>query len=251
MARAALRFYEELNDFLPPERRKREFEVRFREPCPVRHLIERCGVPHTEVEIILLDGRSVDIEAPVPDGARISVYPMFESLDVTPLLKLRPRPLRHPRFVADAHLGGLARHLRLLGFDTRYGNDPGDAELARIAAEEGRILLSRDRGLLMRRRLTHGCYVRAQRPLRQLQYVMDRCDLYRLAAPFTRCMECNGLLIEAQKAAVCGRVPDDVAERFDAFWQCEGCGRVYWRGSHYRRLCERVDGILACAPQPA
>jgi len=160
MARAALRFYAELNDFLPRRRRAREFELEFESPCPVRHLIELCGVPHTEVELILLDGRSVGFEESVPDRARISVYPMFEALDVGPLLRLRARPLRRPRFVADAHLGRLARYLRLLGFDTLYGNDPGDAELARLSASEHRILLTRDRALLMRGEVTHGCYVR-------------------------------------------------------------------------------------------
>lgn len=240
MSRATLRFYEELNDFLPPAQRKRDLDTPFDPPCPVRHLIELFGVPHTEVEIILLNGRSVGLNEPVPDGARISVYPLFESLDVTSLLRLRARPLRRIRFIADAHLGKLARHLRLLGFDTLFGNDPGDAELVRMSSQDGRILLTRDRRLLMRREVTHGCYVRDSDPFKQLVQVLKRCDLYGDLQPFTRCMECNGRLQAVKKSVVEGRLPDRTRRCFDEFWECDGCGRIYWKGSHYERLTQWV-----------
>jgi uncharacterized protein with PIN domain len=236
MAVAVFRFYEELNDFLPTQRRKRDSLLEFPAPCPVRHLIEVFGVPHTEVEVILVNGRSVGLDERVKDGDRVSVYPLFEALDISPLLRLRERPLRDPRFVADAHLGRLARYLRLLGFDTQHENDPGDRALANMASRERRILLTRDRGLLMRKEVDHGCYVRENRPLEQLLYVMGRCDLYRLVRPFTRCMKCNSILREVPKAAVAAQLLPATRRHYQQFWQCAGCHQVYWRGSHYARL---------------
>jgi len=245
MAEAKLRFYEELNDYLPPGQRGKESAVSFRDPCPVRHLIETHGVPHTEVEIVLLNGASVSLEAPVRDGDRISVYPMFESLDVTPLLRLRPAPLRDPRFFADAQLGRLARDLRLLGFDTLFENGIDDADLVSRASAERRIILSRDLGLLMRRGVTHGCHIRQDDPLQQLVHVIRRCDLSDAARPFTRCLECNGDISRVSKETVAGMLEPGTATRFDAFWRCEQCHRVYWKGSHYERLAAYVAGVLA------
>ena len=148
MAQVQLRFYEELNDFLAPELRKREFTHDFERRTSVKDMIESFSVPHTEVEMILVNGRSVDFSHIVQDGDRISVYPMFESLDVSPLIRLRPEPLRTPKFVLDTNLGRLARYLRLLGFDCLYENDFEDAAVARISSEQQRTLLTRDRVLL-------------------------------------------------------------------------------------------------------
>src|SRR5262249_31383318 len=156
MNRACFRFYAELNDFLPPGRRGVTFTYSFEGSPSIKDLIEALGVPHTEVDLILVNGESVDFAYRVREGDRISVYPVFESLDITPLLRVRPRPLRETRFVLDTHLGRLAAYLRLLGFDTLYRNDAGDDELARISSGEGRILLTRDRGLLKRSQVTHG-----------------------------------------------------------------------------------------------
>ncbi|MCU7815977.1 MAG: Mut7-C ubiquitin/RNAse domain-containing protein [Candidatus Thiodiazotropha sp. (ex Rostrolucina anterorostrata)] len=158
MPQVSPRFYEELNDFLPGSLRKRTFEKEFTGTQSVKHLIENLGVPHTEVEIILVNGQSVDLSYPLQEGDRISVYPMFELLDILPLLRLRIKPMRDPCFMADAHLGKLSRYLRLLGFDCLFFNDAGDSNLARISVEQGRVLLTRDRGLLMRRNITHGCF---------------------------------------------------------------------------------------------
>ncbi|MFA5083511.1 MAG: Mut7-C RNAse domain-containing protein, partial [Hydrogenophilaceae bacterium] len=122
MVTASFRFYEELNDFLTPERRYRSFTCTCARDASIKHQIEALGVPHTEVELILFNGESVGFERRLEEGDRIAVYPRFEAFDVTPLLKLRERPLRETRFVADAHLGGLARLLRMTGFDTLYDN---------------------------------------------------------------------------------------------------------------------------------
>ena len=251
MATATIRFYEELNDYLPKPLRRHDIAVRFDSPCPVRHLIETQGVPHTEVEIILINGISVDLEAPARDADRISVYPMFEALDISPLLRLRPRPLREPRFFADAQLGRLARHLRLLGFDTRYQNSIDDAELVRQAVAERRIILSRDRALLMRRDVSHGLHLRLDDPQEQLIHVIRRCDLARSSHPFTRCIECNHRIEAIAIQQVEQRLQPETIASFDEFWQCTGCGRVYWKGSHYERLRQRVAAALRHAARQA
>jgi hypothetical protein len=157
MAVAEFRFYEELNDFLTPARRRRAFEYACAPHATVKHAVDSLGVPHTEIELILVNGESVDFAYRVAAGDRISVYPQFEAFDVTPLLRVRARPLRNPRFIADAHLGALAKYLRTAGFDALYRNDYRDREVAAIAAAEHRIVLTRDRALLMQKEVTHGC----------------------------------------------------------------------------------------------
>ncbi|MDZ7621193.1 MAG: Mut7-C RNAse domain-containing protein [Candidatus Competibacteraceae bacterium] len=174
-----LRFYAELNDFLPPERRQVDFPHAFQRHASIKDLIEALGVPHPEIDLILVDGMSVDFAYRARDGDRISVYPMFEAFDIQAVSRVRPEPLRVSQFVLDVHLGKLARYLRLLGFDTLYRNDYADAELARVASAERRILLTRDRALLKRAVVTHGHYVRAADPRRQVEEVVARLDLYR------------------------------------------------------------------------
>lgn len=245
MVRATLRCYAELNDFLASPDRGRDIEIEAPTGTPLRHLMETLGIPHTEVELILVNGQSVGLEQPLTDGDRVSLYPMFEALDISPALRLRPSPLRQTRFLVDAHLGKLARYLRLLGFDTRYENDLGDPTLVRLAQAEQRILLTRDRALLMHRAVTHGCYLRAAPPWSQIEYLIRRLDLGRSLRPFTRCMRCNGLLAPAAKAEVAEGLPPGVREGFDRFWRCGDCARVYWQGSHYQRLTERVQAIQA------
>jgi hypothetical protein len=169
MALANFRFYEELNESLPPRRRKCAFACVCASGATVKHAIEALGVPHTEVELILANGESVDFSYVVQQGDRISVYPVFESLDVTPVLKIRAEPLRRTRFIADAQLGRLAKYLRMLGFDTLYENGYKDAQVARLSADEQRIVPTRDRALLMHKLINHGCYVPGTRPRQQLE----------------------------------------------------------------------------------
>ncbi|MBI2970215.1 MAG: Mut7-C ubiquitin/RNAse domain-containing protein [Gammaproteobacteria bacterium] len=240
-----LRFYEELNDFLSPARRKRDFDLAVNGRSSVKDLIESAGVPHTEIDLILANGDSVDFSYIVQPGDRISVYPVFEALDISSLNLLRPKPLREPRFVLDTHLGKLSRYLRLLGFDCLYSNAYGDAELAEISATGGkRILLTRDQGLLKYKKITHGYFIRHTDPERQLREVLRRFDLRNNAQPFSRCIRCNGPLTDAEPADVRGRVPGPVAERFDHFTECRTCERVYWPGSHYSRLTRIVERLL-------
>jgi uncharacterized protein with PIN domain len=174
---ARFRFYEELNDFLAPALRKRDIEYRCARAATVKNAIEALGVPHTEVELVLVNGESVDFSYLMREADRVSVYPKFESFDIQPLLRVRQAPLRELRFVADAHLGGLARLLRMLGFDTLYSNAITDEEIRDLAQADGRIVLTRDRDLLKRREITHGCFVRTLKPSLQLREIVQRLQL--------------------------------------------------------------------------
>ncbi len=177
MGAAFFRFYAELNDFLPSDRRQIDFVHYFENRVAIKDMIESLGVPHTEVELILVGNEPVDFSYIVMDGDRISVYPVFEALDVTSNVRLRPRPLREIRFVLDKNLGKLARYLRLLGFDALYRNDYDDETLVQLSLNEGRILLTRGRGLLKRKQITHGYCLRSTNPEQQLIEVIRRFDL--------------------------------------------------------------------------
>ena len=242
---AEFRFYEELNDFLPRERRKHAFRYQCARRATVKQAIEAIGVPHTEIELIFVNGESVDFSHLVSDGDRVSVYPQFESLDITPLLRVRERPLRTPRFIADAHLVALARNLRMLGYDVHLDEALNDAQIAELGARQRRIVLTRDRELLKHRIITHGCYVHEETPRRQLKEIVTRLDLLAAMAPFTRCMECNAELADVDKDDVAHRLPAGTAEYYDRFRSCPGCKKIYWPGSHHQRMCALVDELRA------
>lgn len=210
-------------------------------PPSVKDLIESCGVPHTEVDVIIVDGKSVDFAYRVADGDQISVYPMFESLDVSPIVRVRPEPLRETRFVADNHLGKLTRFLRLLGFDTIHDQRWDDPELVEISVGQRRILLTRDVELLKHGELTHGYYVRSTEPREQVVEVVGRFQLAEDIEPFTRCVNCNGLLVDASKEEVADQVPPGTRESTDEYRRCTSCGQVYWSGSHRPELDRIVD----------
>lgn len=239
-----VRFYAELNDHLEPEAQYRTLRKSLVVPGSVKDMIESCGVPHTEVELILTNGASVDFGYQVRDGDRIAVYPMFESLDVTPELRVRTTVLRDLQFVLDVHLGKLAGYLRMLGFDALYQNRCEDAELVRISAGQQRILLTRDRGLLKHSAVSRGYWLRETASRRQVAEVIGRFDLAGQARPFTRCMACNAPLRDVAKDAVAGRVPPRVMETQSRFRDCDGCGRVYWPGTHYSRMQKWVEELL-------
>lgn len=245
MAQAHFRFYAELNDFLPPERQQVPFTHSFTGRVSIKDMIEALGAPHTEVDLILVNGESVDFSYLVQDGDRVSVYPVFESFDITPLVRLRPKPLREPKFVLDTHLGTLARYLRMMGFDTLYRNDYDDAELARISSSEARALLTRDRGLLKRSTVTRGYWVRSTNPRQQVLEILRRFDLFGAVAPFRRCIRCNGLLEPVSKEAILDRLPPQTRQYYDEFHRCRSCGQVYWPGSHYARMQTFIEHVLA------
>jgi uncharacterized protein len=246
-----VRFYEELNDFLPTERRKRDIEIEIDRARSVKDAIESAGVPHTEVDLILVDGRSVDFTHLLRGGERIAVYPMFEALDISPVLRLRPLPLRDPRFVADVHLGKLARHLRMAGFDTQWSNAWDDEEIVRRSLADRRTILTRDKGMLRRGEVERGYFVRATESEAQLAEVIAALQLESLVAPFTRCRECNVVLEETTKEAVLDRLPDKVRGFYQRFKRCPGCDRVYWEGTHFARMQGVLSRLAGATPSGA
>lgn len=236
-----IRAYAELNDFLPRFRRQKSFSYPLTGGNSLKHLIESAGIPHTEVEVILKNGVSVGLDSTVCDGDRISIYPVFESLDVSPLVRLRPEPLRKTRFVLDVHLGKLALILRLLGFDACFPGDVPDRELARISVEDERILLTRDTMLLKRAAITHGCYIHSQDPEVQAVEVLDRLDLRGSVQTFSRCLQCGARLEAVSKETVLHLLEPLTRKYYQEFSICTECGKVYWKGSHYRPLLDLLD----------
>ncbi len=248
MAQVQLRFYEELNDFLAPALRKTTFSHRFDRRTSVKDMIESFGVPHTEVDVILVNGNPVDFSCIVQDGDRISVYPVFESLDVSPLMRLHPAPLRSPTFILDTNLGRLARYMRLLGFDCLYQNDYDDDTVATLADKEQRTVLTRDRALLQRKIVTRGYFVREVRPRLQVKEVLKRFDLYRLVDPFSRCTRCNGTLEAADKQAIRHRLEPKTRKYYETFRICGSCGQIYWQGSHHQRSLRLIEELTRKDP---
>jgi uncharacterized protein len=243
MHKIYLRFYEELNDFLPEEKRKKRFAHQFIDRTSIKDLIESLGVPHTEVDFILVNGKSVNFKYLINDGDDISVYPVFESLDITDVQHLRPKPLRKPKFVADVHLGRLTRYLRMIGIDVIYKNDFEDDEIIQASVKERRAILTRDRGILKRNDVTHGYFVRSSKGEEQVIEVIKRFNLQNAIKEFTRCLECNTELIKIAKEKIAGNLPPKVNASQEEFFSCPGCGKIYWKGTHHQKMLSLVHKI--------
>ena len=244
MKAAWFRFYAELNDFLPSVRKKESFSFSYKGDPSVKDLIESLGVPHTEVDMILVNGRSVDFSYKPAGEDHISVYPVFESLDITEVTHLRNKPLRTTKFIPDVHLGKLARYLRLLGFDTYFNTDINDNEIINISLSERRIILTRDRQLLKNKLVMHGYWVRSANPAGQVKEVVARFDLKNSIKPFTRCMECNGIIESVPGKEIEDRLLPKTKEYYTVFRECRECSRIYWEGSHYDNMKKQIQKIL-------
>jgi uncharacterized protein len=244
-AHAHFRFYSELNDHLPPHQQYKSQERSFFVPSTVKDMIESFGVPHTEVELIIINGESADFSRVVRDGDHISVYPVFESVDITPELRVRSQPLRDPTFVLDVHLGKLAPYLRMLGFDALYRSCYTDPELVQISSLERRILLTRDRNLLKHSAIGHGYWLRETDSRQQAAEVVQRFDLAHFVRPFMRCMACNGLVEPVSRERLRDRVRPHTLELYDEFRQCSKCHRAYWKGTHYKRMRRWIEELTS------
>lgn len=249
MRKIIIRFYEELNDFLPEHMRKRDFAYKFTGKRSVKDLIESFGVPHTEIDLILVNGESVDFAYIVHDQDRISVYPVFESLSIQGFTRLHPEPLRQPKFVCDKHLWKLTRILRLLGLDVDFDKHRNDHELVILADQQKRILLTRDRKLLMRKNVTRGIFIRHTDPDQQVRELLDRLELRNVCRPFCRCTVCNCLLKKVAVgdesfAAIQARIPRRVLLGCTVYMVCPVCNRIYWKGCHYQKLRAKVEIFL-------
>jgi len=244
MPQATFRFYEELNDLLPAGQSKRDFQVFFLLGSTVKDVIVSLGVPHSQVDLILVNGSSVDFTCRLEGGERVSVYPVFESLDIRACRKLGPNPLRRLTFVADVHLGKLTRYLRLLGFDTLYYNDSNLRRLIEVSCRQARVLLTRSSRLLQHKGITRGILVRGADPGIQLKSIFQRLDLYAEARPFSRCLCCNGLIEPIPKQKVDHRLPSRIRASYQAFFLCGSCNRVYWKGAHFKRMSRFIQEML-------
>lgn len=245
MPLATFRFHGELDDFLAPRRRGQAFESRTIPDATVKHAIEALGVPHTEVALIRVNGSSVGFGRRVQDGDRIEVHPGPEACGGEPAAQLRPPLPVEKRFIADAHLGGLTRLLRMAGFDTLYENGLPDDAIRQRAHRDERIILTRDRELLKVRTVVHGCYVHATDVEAQLAEVVGRLGLAADIRPFSRCLRCNLPLAPADRQAALDRVPERVARQHDRFSTCPGCRRIYWEGGHWVRMRALLERVLA------
>ncbi len=235
-----IRFYEELNDFLHYRKRKKAFNFPTGGKRSIKDIIESLGVPHTEVDLILANGIPVDFNYHPVNEDYISVYPVFEAIDISPLVLLRPKPLRDTIFILDVHLGTLARYLRMLGFDTYYRNDLDDPEIIRISLDEKRIILTRDLFILKNGRVTHGYFVRETIPAKQLTEIVNRFDLKEQIQPFSRCLACNGRIEKVDEQSVQDLLKPNTRKSFHDFFQCRECKKVYWKGSHWEKMAEKV-----------
>lgn len=249
MVTASFRFYDGLGDFIARERRGREFSTPCAREATVKHMIEALGVPHTEVELVLVNGEPGGFDQALREGDRVAVYPAFGRFEVRAPHPLRAWPEGPLRFVADAHLGGLARLLRMAGYDTLYDNHYHDDEIERIAHEQGRVLLTRDRELLKRRTVELGCYLHALDPPLQLRELFLRLRLGAGMRPFSLCLHCNLALRPVPKAEVLARLPPRVADTHDEFTTCDACRRVYWKGSHHARMLALLADVAGAAPE--
>ena len=243
MASARFRFHDELADFLPRERRGIEFSYACARAATLKNAIEALGVPHTEAGRITVNGAPATLQRLVCEGDAIEVYP-WETEEMG----------SDPDFLADAHLGGLARFLRMLGFDTLHDHAYRDADIVRLAIEERRIVLSRDCELLKCRDIACGCYVHALKAEAQLREVARRFALAAKARPFTLCLRCNVPLEPTEKRRIVHLLPQTVAATQESFFHCRGCERIYWPGSHYERmrvaLGRMLPGSSASSPPP-
>jgi hypothetical protein len=244
-----LSFHQQLNDFLPVEQRETQINYVLNAPRSVKDLIESIGVPHVEIDLIIVNGESVDFNYLVKEGDDISVYPVLDSAQISqhktlstlPLKHCHPKPWHKSKFVLDVHLGKLACYLRMLGFDTLYRNDYDDPTLARISVAEHRILLTCDLQLLFRKHLTHGYFVRSRQPQQQLREIIVHYDLFKQPKPFSRCMRCNGKIHPVAKQGIAARLSDATKKYYDDFYICEDCENIYWKGSHYQKMQKMIE----------
>jgi len=249
MNRAAFHFYGSLSYFLPKKQRHKPIVREFNWRGSVKDMVESLNVPHPEIDLLVINDTSVDFDAIVGDGDAVHVYPAGNPALVENRTPLRPPLDGKPCFILDTHLGRLAAYLRMAGFDTLYRNDYPDDELAQVAHDERRVLLTRDIGLLKRSLVTYGYFVRETNPRRRLLEINDRFALsgHAESGGMGRCTRCNGELDAVDKADVRDTLRATTASYYDTFYQCQACEQVYWKGSHYERMQSLLDEVFNAA----
>ena len=231
MSTAHFRFLGRLNDFLQCDQRDELITVQFRGRQSIKHLAESLGAPHPEFGRVQVNGREGSVNDITQDGDRVELLPVENGCPV------------EPRFLLDCHLGRLTAHLRMLGFDCAYQNDFEDQAMTEIAVQEERILLTRDRRLLMRKVIEHGYCLRSLDSFEQLTEVIERFELADLIQPFHRCIRCNHPLEPVEKEKVFERLEPLTQKYFDEFQICPACKQIYWKGSHFDRMLKIIEKI--------
>lgn len=246
MEYAYLYFHAALKDFISPAGQNQVIVRAVDRKPSIKDVIESCNVPHTEIDLIIVNGVSVDFDYIVQNGDRVHVYPDYSTTtheSDRPLCHLSPPIPVPPRFIVDVNLGRLARYMRLLGFDCLYRNDYDDQSIAEISCKTQRIVLTRDRKLLKRKIITYGYFVRTDNPKAQVRETLRRFNLYTSFAPLTRCTHCNEKLISAEKPAITHRLKPLTRQYYNKFLICSGCNRIYWRGSHSMRIERLIEAF--------
>lgn len=211
-------------------------------PGSAKDVLESLGALHTEIDALLINGQPATLEDELPEGAQVQVWPVGEGPQGIP--RLVPPPPDPPRFVIDVHLTAMARHLRLLGLDVADPLHVDDAIIAQQSADQGRVMLTRDVGLLKRSVVEQGVWVRDKDPEEQARQILARYVREEHIAPLTRCLLCNGMLQGVPRHSVLEDIPEAVRELETPFYRCEGCQRVYWQGTHLEGLLERLRRLL-------
>ena len=245
MASAHFTFHGALNYFLPRRQKNKTITHEFEWRSSIKDMIESIAPPHTEIELVVVNGFSVDWSYSVEDGDTVDVYPDFDAVDIASKIRLIPPYQGKPKFILDTHLGRLAAYLRMMGFDTLYENDYADDVLADVSAKENRILLTRDLGVLKRGIVTYGYFVRNTNRRERLLEISARYNLAQHIEAFGRCMTCNGDLAIVDKETVRESVSDNTFDSFDAFHQCQSCQKIFWKGSHYERMQDLIEEVRA------
>ncbi|MCW3108736.1 MAG: hypothetical protein JWQ09_3242 [Segetibacter sp.] len=236
---AGFRFFKSLNDFLSHTNKNRPIHYQFNGSPSIKDAIEATGIPHTEVDVIVVNGSPVDFSHRLKDKDEVAVYALVNITDLT-AHSLTPAPLFPLCFIADVHAGKLAKELRMLGFNTIYQNNFSDQQVAEVAENENRIVLTRDVGLLKHKKIKWGYWLRSQHVNEQLQEVMTRFNLATDIRPFVRCIECNGNIEPVKKDEILQQLPPKTIEYFNEFYQCQCCKKIYWKGSHYENMLEKI-----------
>jgi uncharacterized protein with PIN domain len=249
-----IRFYEELNDFLPTNYKFKDIDFSFMGRRSIKDLIEALGVPHVEVDLILANGNSVNFSYIIKDNDRFSIYPVFESISIKDVTLLRPRPLRVTRFVVNSHLGKLTKNLRMLGFDSIYQPETDITRLAELSENQGRILLTRNKKILMINKITRGLFVRSTHPKDQVVEILNRLELWSDCNPLKRCLTCNGNIFRVQQdmdhfKELQNVVPRSVLTWCHEYFYCNQCRKIYWNGSHYTDMKRLINEILRKKPK--
>ena len=238
---AIFQFHKELNDFLPSSRREKYFKYFFSGKPSVKDAIEAIGIPHTEIDMIVINGESVDFEKHIYNGDSVDVYPVYQNLNISPVIKLNNFSQNTKTFILDVHLGKLTRVLRMFGFDCLYENDFSDLKIIDLALEQKRIILTRDIGLLKNKIVSCGYWVRSTLWTEQIKQVFNRFELYSQTAPFTRCIVCNGIIKSVEKKNILDKLPPNTAMFYNEYSQCQKCYKIYWKGSHYQKILKIIE----------